>query len=442
MDAGEAEPGDVMRILLAVHHFPPRRLGGVELEALRVARALEARGHLIQVLCVDEIDRGRPGEISAQDDAVDGVAVQRLSFNRAALAPRAEYDNQLVGAHVDRLLTAWRPDVLHVMSGYLLTASALTAARARGVPTVVSLTDMWFLCPRITMQRSDGTWSAPPLDAARCVRCLAEEQRRYRLPGRLAPSLMSWYWSQHADRIRAIEDRQAFLRGTLGHTDALLSRSAFLRSMFEQAGAVAPGRILVIAPGRDTGVAPGPKRPASGMLRVGFIGTVAPHKGPHVVVAAMKLLSGAPLALALYGDWEAFPRYADELRRAASADARIRCLPRFDGDAGLASAHQAIDVLVVPSLWHENVPNVVLEAFLHDTPVVASRAGGISEVVADGRGGLLFEPGNARDLATALRRLVDDPVLLGRLRQSIPPVRAQSDEIAEIEGVYQRVAAR
>jgi glycosyltransferase involved in cell wall biosynthesis len=433
-----------VKILLGVHHFPPRHRGGVELRALRLAKALQARGHLIQVVCIEEIDRGGAGELDWVDGAVEGVPVRRLTFNRVLLPSRSEYDNPLVGAHVDQMLAAWRPDLLHVLSGYLLTASPLVAARARDIPSVLSLTDMWFLCPRITMLRSDGTLSAPPVEAARCVRCLAEERRRYRVPGRLAPGLMAWYWRRRTNRVREVEERQAFLRDSLGRVDAVISRSACLRSVFERAGAVEPGRILLIAPSRDARPAPPPEkaRPLSDCLRVGFMGQIAPHKGVHVAVEAMKLLNGVRVSLDIRGDWQAFPRYAGNVRSAAAGNPRIQCLPPFEGEAALALAYDAIDVLVVPSLSYENAPNVILEAFLRRTPVVASNTECLAEIVREGRGGLLFEPGDARGLAAALRRLVDEPGLLARLGRSVPPVRPEAEEVADLEAVYRRVVAR
>ena len=66
----------------------------------------------------------------------------------------------------------------------------------------------------------------------------------------------------------------------------------------------------------------------------------------------------------------------------------------------------AVDVLVVPSLWHDTAPRVVFEAFAQGVPVVGSNRGGIPELVADGTG-WLFEPDDPGALATALRCCVE-----------------------------------
>jgi glycosyltransferase involved in cell wall biosynthesis len=90
-------------------------------------------------------------------------------------------------------------------------------------------------------------------------------------------------------------------------------------------------------------------------------------------------------------------------------------------------------------VWYENSPNVILEAFAHHTPVVASDLGGMAELVRDGENGLLFAPGDADSLARQLRRLLDDPHLLSALRAGIGPVKSVAQEMDELEGVYQTV---
>src|SRR5439155_9349363 len=97
----------------------------------------------------------------------------------------------------------------------------------------------------------------------------------------------------------------------------------------------------------------------------------------------------------------------------------------------------SIDVLVVPSIWPENSPLVIQEAFLAGVPVIASRIGGIPEVVRDGRNGLLFRAGDAADLARSLTRLLDEPGLLDTLRTGIPPVRTIDEDVSQARAMYE-----
>jgi glycosyltransferase involved in cell wall biosynthesis len=98
--------------------------------------------------------------------------------------------------------------------------------------------------------------------------------------------------------------------------------------------------------------------------------------------------------------------------------------------AGVTAALADDDVLVVPSRWYENSPNVILEAFAAGVPVVAAGHGGLAEMVRDGVDGLLFRPGDAAALAAALRRLAAEPGLLAQLGAGVRPPFGVDEELA------------
>jgi glycosyltransferase involved in cell wall biosynthesis len=174
-------------------------------------------------------------------------------------------------------------------------------------------------------------------------------------------------------------------------------------------------------------------------LRMAYLGQIAPHKGIDVVIQALRHLPRAPLRLRIYGDLQANAGYADELKSMSKGDSRIT----FEG----AYRHEhvydllaAVDAVVVPSIWYENSPFVIQEAQAARVPVIGSRLGGIPELVIDGHDGLLFEPGDARDLAKQLRRLLDEPTLLDRLRPDGTSIRTQEDEMRELSRHYRRLS--
>jgi hypothetical protein len=107
----------------------------------------------------------------------------------------------------------------------------------------------------------------------------------------------------------------------------------------------------------------------------------------------------------------------------------------------VALAFASIDVLVVPSIWPENSPLVIHEAFLAGVPVVASRIGGIPELVTDGRNGLLFDARDVTDLSRVLVRLLTEPRLLDTLRAGIPEVRSIQDDVRMARELYRRPLA-
>jgi len=90
----------------------------------------------------------------------------------------------------------------------------------------------------------------------------------------------------------------------------------------------------------------------------------------------------------------------------------------------------------VPSLWYENSPNAILEAFAHRTPVIAADLGSMRELVEHGRNGLRFAPADAASLTAQLLRLAAEPSLLSTLRAGIGPVRPAAREVGDLEALY------
>jgi glycosyltransferase involved in cell wall biosynthesis len=430
-----------MKVVLAVHHFPPTYTGGAELRAYRTASALQSRGYKVHVICVERVDVSPAGGdgLAWEDGEYEQIPVRRLFFNRD-IAPdpaRWEYDNPWVGEHMYQYLKKESPQIFHLISGYLLTGSALQAAMRLGIPTVVTLTDFWFLCPRITMLRSNGKLSTLPLDAATCARCVGEEQRRFSVLSKYSPpALAEFYWRGQKERIDKAQARIDFLHDTLLRVDAIISPSRFLQTMFVEAD-FARDQIVFSRQGHDfPGLDPDLlEKIPSELLRVGYLGQITSIKGVHVLFEAVKLLEGIPLNVKAYGDPTPYPDYTKQLQEMASQDSRLSLEGKYHRSE-LSQIFSELDVIVVPSEWYENSPNVILEAFAHQTPVIASNLGGMAELVQDGVNGLLFEPGDPGSLANQVKRLIQDPDLFIRLREGIRPVKSVREEIDQLEEIY------
>jgi glycosyltransferase involved in cell wall biosynthesis len=171
--------------------------------------------------------------------------------------------------------------------------------------------------------------------------------------------------------------------------------------------------------------------------RFAFLGSLVRHKGVHVLLEAFRSMP-AEATLDVHGPLHYDPAYAEALRRLAAhpgirfaGAAAPECVPRI-----LAG----VDGLVVPSIWQENSPLTVHEAFLAGVPVVASRLGGHVELLADG-GGLLYDADDPADLAAKLRRLYAEPGLGRRLAATAPPVKTMPDHAAELHDFYDRLLA-
>ena len=168
-------------------------------------------------------------------------------------------------------------------------------------------------------------------------------------------------------------------------------------------------------------------------LKIGFVGTMAWHKGAHVLIDAAGRLRGS-FEVVIAGDPNLGPEYHARLKRAAEG------LPvRFVGPfarSDVPRIYGGLDVLVVPSLWPENSPLVIHEAFMHKLPVVGSRLGGIPDLVDDGVNGLTYEAFSPEALALALQRFLDEPGLAESLASRAPAVKTITEDAHEWEARY------
>jgi glycosyltransferase involved in cell wall biosynthesis len=171
--------------------------------------------------------------------------------------------------------------------------------------------------------------------------------------------------------------------------------------------------------------------------RFTFIGSPVRHKGVHVLLDAFR---GMPedATLEVNGPLHYDPTYSEVLRRRAAHPGI-----RFAGVVAperVPEVLSRVDCLVVPSIWQENSPLTIHEAFLAGVPVVASRLGGCVELLAGG-GGLLYDADDPAQLRATLRRLYDEPGLGRRLAASAPAVKTMPDHAAELLGIYERLRA-
>lgn len=197
------------------------------------------------------------------------------------------------------------------------------------------------------------------------------------------------------------------------------------------------GRYHLIPNGVDLTRAPTGPKPRSSALRVLFVGRAEPRKGLPLLLAAFDaLVEHTPATLTVVGarPEEVLPYVEGETA------ARVTVLGRVS-DEELWRQRHAADVLCAPSLWGESFGMILIEAFAAGTPVLASAIAGYSDVVDDGRNGILVPPGDSRALGEALRGLAKDRSALERMgsaarrsaeRYAWPRVAGEVREVYEL----------
>jgi glycogen synthase len=379
-------PVDRLRILLVSSGYPPALTGGISRFIADVAPELARAGHEVRVITravdVERVDLERGVWVHRIDPAEPPGLVLEAPHHVDGFA-------SAVVAELERISAWWMPDVVY---GPLWDVETLGIARTHSsVPVVVMLAT-----PVAEVAEHEG-WT-----------------------DRSHPA--------HATYLAMTRlEREMLARATIIHgiSDAVVETYRHLYP-----GAVVGSRLRIAHIGRGDDV--GRRDPAisSGVIGSGashavvlFVGRLEPRKGIDVFLdACATLLAERPtLRIRVAGaDDRPGPdgrSYRDAwAARAGSDAAAIEFLGETDDDV-LAELMDEATVVVMPSRY-ESFGLVVVEAMMHGRAVVASRIGGISELVDDGVTGLLVPVGDADALAAALAKIVDDPDLAHRLGQS------------------------
>jgi GT2 family glycosyltransferase/glycosyltransferase involved in cell wall biosynthesis len=446
-----------MRVLHVVHGFPPAASGGTEVYVRNLTRALSSAGDQVFVLTRTG-DFARP-EHSVTRDADRAVSVVRINNTFQSCASFEEsYSNPALLRTAVREIEEIAPDVVHVQHLTCLSTGLLQAIASLRIPIVMTLNDYWMICHRGQLFNLDGRRCPGPFDEG-CDKCLPAGALAAPLAfraGRIAraspvPGLAAV--AHHAIKlVEAVTPRARTRDATLTrlghmqaasrHVDLFLAPSATLEALFLQFG-IARERLRRCEQGIDVALFEGRPGAAAGMLRVGYAGGIIPSKAPHLLLQAAARFRPGAISVDIIGQGTPFHGDGNYARRIAPLLSQpfIRRVGPVPPER-MPDALAAIDVLVVPSVWIENAPFIIREAFAARVPVIAANLGGMAEMVRHEVDGLLFEPGDSASLAAAIERLVRVPDLLHRLRAGIRRPFSIQEDAAQLQRIYRGLARR
>ncbi|HEY2905172.1 MAG TPA: glycosyltransferase, partial [Vicinamibacterales bacterium] len=452
-----------MKILVVVHGFPPAAQGGTEIYAHAHVNALRRQqGDDILVLTREQ-DPLRD-EYAVRRESRDGFRIAWINNTfRKTRTFEETYRNAAIGDIASRLIDDFQPDVAHIHHLTCLSTTIVPALTARAIPCFMTLHDYWLICHRGQLLDVNYRICAGP-EPSGCGGCVGSAGHAGPLSFVAARAVREFERRlpiEPARRLRSAADRVgALLHGTSVQTGESLKRlehmrdvcagvthffapSRYVRDRFVQFG-IGPDRMTIHPLGIDRSAFCTQERIPGDRLRVGFLGSLMISKGPHVLLEAIRQLPAGAVSVDLFGShvpYHGDNRYAARIEALAEGqDVRVHGPIPHERVADVLST---MDVLVVPSIWPENSPIVIQEAFLARLPVVAARVGGIPELIDHGRNGLLFEAGDSTDLARVLKRLVAEPALLGALRGGSAGVRTIEDDARATRVMYEaRAIAR
>ena len=284
---------------------------------------------------------------------------------------------------VRSLIRSERPDVAHVHNTLpLVTPSVYYACHAESVPVVQTIHNYRLLCPEGNFLRKGEV----------CEECLDHSLWRSVIYGcyrgsRIQSSALAWMLATHRRR------------GTWQNLiNRFLVPTEFLKQKLIQGGLKAE-KISIKPNWYEPD--PGPREPSDGSVL--YAGRLSEEKGVKTLLKAWTEVQNPPI-LKILGDGP----LREEVERAANSNARISYLARRS-PAEVIEYMRRANILVIPSEWYEAFPHSIVEAYACSLPIIASRIGTLNDVVKDGETGLLFDPGNASDLAAKVKWMFEHP---------------------------------
>jgi glycosyltransferase involved in cell wall biosynthesis len=302
--------------------------------------------------------------------------------------------------YLKEVITIEKPDIIscHNLSGWSIAVWG-TAKKAK-IPVVQVLHDFYFLCTKSTLFK-DGK-----LCNKRCLEC----------------KIMRIIHRKKSENINAV----------VGVCQDVLNR-VVAAGCFKNSLKTAIHNVRIISDAVRI------ERPTSSVLVFGFIGTLAPSKGVFWLIEQFKKVSSTDVLLKIAGKGDV--SYEAILKDFAKDDERISFLGYINSE----DFYSQIDILVIPSIWHEPLASVAIEACARHIPVITSAVGGLKEIIIDGYNGLYCDVSNQDSLSEAMITIINDRSLLQKLknaaRKSVSTFLDLDRLTSEYENIYKQIIA-
>lgn len=429
-----------MNIIFVTNGFPPQSWGGVQVYTRRLAVGLAAR-HDVAVFC-READPSKP-DYSVREYLDNNVKVTVVNYNFEDLEDFAgtyfiEPMKEVFSRFLDKI---GAPDVAHVHHLGGIGYAVLDELALRRIPIILTLHDFSLTCPRGQRIRDDYS-ICEELSVERCLECLKPQCKgaknnlwklyRYLFRKKAGRKLLDDFWTS--------SERAA----NLAHL--ILTPSEFHAQRLMKDGFPA-GKIKVMPYGYEKEKLSAVKRGKIGLAaNFGYLGSLIPSKGVHILIEAFNLLvkdsPHLPLQLHIYGPAPSYHGKTDYpliLKQLARENAVF-----FRGaytQEQLPEILRGLDAVVVPSVWWETHGMVVREAKLAGLPVIISDIGALGEGLKDGVDVLKAKPGNPKSLRDKMRILAITSGLADFIASNEISIKDMKQDIEDHQQIYLSILA-
>jgi glycosyltransferase involved in cell wall biosynthesis len=385
-----------MSLTVAIVHNAYGKVSGEEIVIDYLVQLLQSRGVTVKRFSRSsaEIETTRLGRIQAFFSGIHSP------FSRRAFG---------------QFLREMRPDVVHIHNLYpLISPSILPECTAQGIPVVMTVHNFRLACPN-GLLLSHGEV---------CHRCLGG--REYWCVLRNCENDI---FKSTGYALRTVAAR--VLRRYYDDVNHFICLSEFQRNMLVKEGLPADRVSILANPMSFTSETISSKKTHN---YVAYVGRISPEKDVMTLIEAARRLGDLQFKFA--GDYHRMPEVIKQ------KPDNCEFLGQLNAEE-IVQFYQNARIIVFATRCYEGFPTVLLEAMSHGLPVICSRIGGLPEIVDDKITGLLYEPGNADELADHLRTLWQNPTLCQKLGEA-GLRKARKDYAAErlldrLLGIYEKV---
>ena len=409
-----------MRILQANKFFYPK--GGADRYFLDLADALKAAGHEVAVFAMED-ERNISSPYAK-------YFVPKVEFNGGGFRDGLRIPGRMIYSlkakrRFAREIEDFKPDVIHVHNIYhQLSPSILDAAKEKGIPVIMHLHDYKLVCPNYRLF-TKGRY---------CRQCL--DKKSYR------PCIKNDCYGS------CLKSSLAALEMTIHHKwlhiyekdiDLLIAPSEFMRRLAIEGGWPEEKVVTIYNPApQAAGNTTGDKAEKDHLL---YFGRLVPEKGITSLIE-VAIRSGHKLRIA--GDGPEENNIKEKFKEEISGG-QVELLGRLSGKP-LRDEIAEARAVVFPSIWPENMPLALMEALSAGKIVIASRIGGMPEIVDGKTNGFLFEAGNIESLIEAITAVYSlDKEREGQIKAQAVKTAAKHDpgvHLQNILKIYTKLAKK
>lgn len=392
-----------MKVLKVIHGFPPDYMAGSEVYSYNLVKELQKYA---DVFVFTRVENDFDEEYKIYDEQFENIKIRRINNPKKDYTLFDKYFNKNIEQQFRKYITEINPDIIHIGHLSHLSVNIIKIAKEEfKLPVVFTIHDFWMYCVKgqLLNYKNEICSEQTP---EKCQNCI-----------------------NYQSTLTEISFYQEYLKKLINMVDIFISPSYFLKDFYINNG-VDSTKIIYSKYGFNKNLITykDKKFNKSDTIKFGFIGRIIPSKGIKLLIDVFNELQNCEIDI--YG-------FIGNKKRFLEVSENIKFKGGYDNN-NINDILSNFDVLIAPSIWYENAPLVIQEAFIAGIPVITSNIGGMKELVNNNINGFTFDVNNKKDLKRIINEIINNPLILNNLnlKENVDIVVSIEDEVKEIFKIY------